>query len=253
METSALVPLALHTTKTVQKAGGNYGSYKFTLDKATHVIIRYDATNNQLTITAQNLNYDLYVLGAINSQSWHANEGTLMTKNGDNYTLTNVYIKNGAKFSFTTALGASADDWDSIKGSRIGSNATSGDNPAWWINSDMIGTAQNAMGTMGTHYDFYFNAESGYYDMEVNLVNGTIKSRHRPTPSSMSSTRPTRSSMLSRATPNSTVEATATTWATLGRLAMWSGTPGPARWPAAQATPSTSRCATSTSRRRASV
>ncbi len=118
---------------------------------------------------------NLYVLGAINSQSWHANEGTLMTKNGDNYTLTNVYLKNGAKFSFTTALGASADDWDSIKGSRIGSNATSGDNPAWWINSDMIGTAQNAMGTMGTHYDFYFNAESGYYDMEVNLVNGTIK------------------------------------------------------------------------------
>ena len=118
---------------------------------------------------------NLYVLGAINSQSWHANEGTLMTKNGDNYTLTNVYLKNGAKFSFTTALGASADDWSSIENNRIGSNATGGDNPAWWINSDMIGTAQNAMGTMGTHYDFFFNAESGYYDMEVNLVNGTIK------------------------------------------------------------------------------
>ena len=107
--------VALHTQKTVQKAGGNNGAYKFTLDKATHVVIRYNASNNQMVI-----HYPHFyprcchwrIMGTNNQLAMTTSDGITFTKAG-------VEISNGSTFEICQNYD-SGGDWGKISASRLG-------------------------------------------------------------------------------------------------------------------------------------
>ena len=113
---------------------------------------------------------DLYIMGQVNEQDWAADAGTLMAYDEENkvYTATVNIDGRGQQqenyFSFTTKLGANADDWTTIAPYRIGAVS---DGPFWvtdeWLNRELsisYQTEPNAFRILGGEYKITVSLEN---------------------------------------------------------------------------------------------
>ncbi|MDE6299727.1 MAG: SusF/SusE family outer membrane protein [Muribaculaceae bacterium] len=111
----------------------------------------------------------LYVIGMINDNGWNPSTAVEMTT-GENgvYTLTNATIKGGdANFSFTTKLGANADDW--AVGDRY--QDANGDGGVMEPNAEGVITGTLVKNPAA---DAAFQVAPGIYDMTVDLSTLTL-------------------------------------------------------------------------------
>ena len=122
-------PVTLDTWTTTQKAGdhgayylsGNGGEYVFTFDETNH---RFKVTNDAAPAASS-----LYILGEVNGNTWSPATGVEMDYNEAGGLFTATVTTTGENegysyFSFTTRLGANADDWDGIAGYRYGAEGS---------------------------------------------------------------------------------------------------------------------------------
>lgn len=119
---------------------------------------------------------DLFVLGEVNGNTWAPDQGVMMdTEDHNVFTTTittageNTDENDGigySFFSFTTKLGANADDWSSIGGYRIGALED-----GYLLNEDMFGF-ELGLGSFGTSNSF--KVPAGTYDLTVNLDDATL-------------------------------------------------------------------------------
>ena len=113
---------------------------------------------------------DLYIMGEVNEQGWAADAGTLMAYDEETkvYTATVNIDGRGQEqenyFSFTTKLGANADDWATIAPYRIGAVSEG----SFWVTEDQLNkelgisyqTEPNAFRILGGEYKITVSLEN---------------------------------------------------------------------------------------------
>ena len=113
---------------------------------------------------------DLYIMGEVNEQGWAADAGTLMAYDEETkvYTATVNIDGRGQEqenyFSFTTKLGANADDWATIAPYRIGAVSEG----SFWVTDEQLNkeleisyqTEPNAFRILGGEYKITVSLEN---------------------------------------------------------------------------------------------
>ena len=153
-----------------QKAG-DHGAYIFT-GSGDEYVFTFDEINQQFKIEGDVAPFDpitghFYILGQVNGNNWNPSTGIEMSSNDDNiYTLADADITASGDgfgyFSFTTKLGADADDW-SFAAYRRGAVADG------TLVEDGVPAALADWGTSNA-----FKVAPGTYDIEVNLSEATV-------------------------------------------------------------------------------
>ena len=125
----------------------------------------YEATINIVKVEAPK---DVYILGTVNDQGWAANAGLLMDRDENTglYSL-DVFAKEGSMINFSTALGSSADDWNTINDGNTRFSTNSGGNINVTGNESGITLEYSA-----DPHALVFAAD-GLYTIGVNLANMT--------------------------------------------------------------------------------
>ena len=103
---------------TTQKAG-DHGAYVFS-GSGEEYVFTFDETNHRFKVEGNVAPFNpitgkLFILGQVNGNNWNPSTGIEMSLNGELYTLNDVTVSDSGDgygyFSFTTKLGANADDW----------------------------------------------------------------------------------------------------------------------------------------------
>ncbi|MBQ7691925.1 MAG: leucine-rich repeat protein, partial [Muribaculaceae bacterium] len=119
---------------------------------------------NAMTLYIEKVMPDVWVMGTVNGNDWAANVGDKMTWDNSNKTYTKRVTVTGeyGYFSFTTALGADVEDWNSIAGNRFGA-VSNGD---FEVTRDMVHNGQSlSLSDFGTANAFKIPA--GTFDLTI--------------------------------------------------------------------------------------
>lgn len=146
---------------------------------------------NDMTVTFTPSFGTVYILGNISyldldyqeqTQAWAPNVGSRMRTTDGKIYKRNLTLKNGATFSFSTKLGANAEDWNSIAQYRFGA-VSNGD---FDVTDAMIENVQPlSLSTDGSHEAFKMvtSASKGHYIMTVDMENHTLTLKRTYVPS----------------------------------------------------------------------
>ena len=146
---------------------------------------------NDMTVTFTPSFGAVYILGEISYldldyrekvQEWAPNVGSRMRTTDGKIYKRNLTLANGATFSFSTKLGANAEDWNSIAQYRFGA-VSNGD---FDVTDAMIENVQPlSLSTDGTHEAFKMvtSASKGHYIMTVDMENHTLTLKRTYVPS----------------------------------------------------------------------
>ena len=130
----------------------------------------------------------LYVIGQVNGNSWAPNTGLEMTRMSHNvFKAEHVQITQGNTFAFTTKLaeGAEEEDWLAIKDYRVTTTSVGQDGNYWPVRTDYLDIPLSLTGPKrfdSEEPSFRMEAETGYYDINVNMNNMTVVITARNTP-----------------------------------------------------------------------
>lgn len=148
----------------------------------------YEVTFNIKNLTFQfNRHIDkLYVIGQVNGNSWAADTGLEMTRVSYNvFKAEHVQITQGDTLAFTTKLAETGDDWLAIKDYRVTTASVGQDGNYWPVRTDYLDMPLNLTGPKRFDSEepgFRMEAETGYYDIDVNMNNMTVRFTARNTP-----------------------------------------------------------------------
>lgn len=146
---------------------------------------------NDMTVTFTPSFGTVYILGNISyldldyqeqTQAWAPNVGSRMRTTDGKIYKRNLTLANGATFSFSTKLGADANDWNSIAQYRFGA-VSNGD---FDVTDAMIENVQPlSLSTDGSHEAFKMvtSASKGHYIMTVDMENHTLTLKRTYVPS----------------------------------------------------------------------
>jgi len=137
------------------------GTYLLTLNLANKTLTTHPTTDYS----------HLFIMGnGVKGQENAANAGTeFITADGKNFKKQITFEAtsgSNATFTFSTKLGANADDWDAIAANRFGAIT---DNTAVELNKEI------AFGGLGNSKDNRFTIPAGTYEMSVNTETMTMK------------------------------------------------------------------------------
>lgn len=124
----------------------------------------------------------LYILGQVNGNDWAANVGLEMTRVSYNvFKVEHVSIADDATLSFSTVLANTADDWAAIRSGRVTTTHTVN----WPVGPEYLDMPLGLAGPKtfpAPEKSFKVQAGAGYYDIDVNMNNMTVKFTARNTP-----------------------------------------------------------------------
>ncbi len=114
-----------------------HGNKAYVIPTTGQWTFTYNYLTDQWSATREDVNIntgEMYVIGMVNGNPWHADMGIKMTANGNEFTLKNVQIIANADFSFATRLGMNEHDWGTVNAYRL-TSAAEGD--FWLVTDDM--------------------------------------------------------------------------------------------------------------------
>lgn len=164
---------------TLANTAGSTSTYAYTIPAGT-----YEVTFSVKDHTFQfNRHIDkLYVLGQVNGNDWAANKGLEMTRVSYNvFKAEHVSIADNATLAFSTVLGTATDDWSAaVKSGRVTTTHTVN----WPLRTEYLDMPLGLAGPklFNPENSFEMKAGGGYYDIDVNMNNMTVKFTARNTP-----------------------------------------------------------------------
>ncbi len=164
---------------TLEYTGGSTFNYGYAIPAGT-----YEVTFNIKDRKFQfNRHIDkLYILGKVNGNQWAANVGLEMTRVSYNvFKAEHVSIADNDSLAFSTVLANTADDWAAIRSGRVTTTYTED----WPVRTEYLDMPLGLAGpkTFPTpEKSFKVQAGGGYYDIDVNMNNMTVKFTARNTP-----------------------------------------------------------------------
>lgn len=143
----------------------------FVVQNAGYYDIVVNLTNKTVTVTRKyNALYMYY--GNSSSPYWKPNGGvSMMTQDGNTYTLSNVELNDGETFQFTKQLGSGENTWPA-NDKRLGSNAVGA---SWLVTTAQLEAPISNSLQVGSTKDFVMDqGTGGTYRVVVNLSDNSV-------------------------------------------------------------------------------